>query len=358
MQFCPLRKSQFDVGARRLAANSMRTQARRVSRVLFWLAAVGVLSGCLGCAVGSEALRVRLAAMRVDPGQPQRTRFGALTLLSSFALKANDERFGGLSGLALDASGGTLFAVSDHGYGLSARLRHDASGRLTGVEGWTIEPLQTPQGEPVAGQLRDAEALVLESDGAWLVAFEQQHRIWRYPPAPTAFTAAPEALALPRTMSQAPVNGGIEGMTRLPDGRLLALTEKMRHADGGLQGWLLGGGRAASVSYRDADGFAPTDLAALSQGDVLVLERRFRLASGVAARLRCIPAAQLRPGGRLQGRELAHFQAPLVVDNFEGLAVRERSPEDVILYVISDNNYNFFQQTLLYQFRLRPPDCR
>ena len=330
----------------------------RVGRLLFWLAAVGLLSGCLGRASGSEAFRVRAGAMLVDPEQPQRTQFGALMLLSSFALKANDERFGGLSGLALDASGRTLVAVSDHGYGLSARLRHNAEGRLIGVEDWTIEPLKTPDGQPVEGRLADAEALAQDADGGWLVAFEQRHRIWRYPPALAVFAASPEILELPRHVLQAPANGGVEGLTRLPDGRLLALTEKLRRADGGLQGWLLDGGRAASVSYLDADGFAPTDLAALAQGDVLVLERRFRFASGVAVRLRCIPAEQLRPGGRLQGRELARLQAPLVVDNFEGLAVRERSPEDAMLYLISDNNYNFFQQTLLYQFRFRPSDCR
>lgn len=46
---------------------------------------------------------------------------------------------------------------------------------------------------------------------------------------------------------------------------------------------------------------------------------------------------------------------PLVIDNFEGLAVRELPRGGLLLYLISDDNFNFFQQTLLLQFRLDAP---
>ncbi len=312
--------------------------------------------GLVHTAGWAEALRVRTKAIEVDPERPGRTRFGALTLLSSFAFEADDKRFGGLSGVALDASGHTLFAVSDRGYGLSARLIHDRTGRLTGVRQWDIAPLKTPDGPRVKRRMIDAEAVVRERDGAWLVAFENRHRIWRYPPSPAAFAALPQSVQTPGELSRAPRNGGVESMTRLPDGRLLLLTEKFSNRDGSLKGWLLSEGRAAKVSYLVSDGFAPTDLAALSQGDVLVLERRFRPTSGVAMRLRCIPSHRLQPGARLHGRELVSLKTPLVIDNFEGLAVRESPQGGILLYVISDDNFNFFQQTLLLQFRLDLPD--
>ncbi len=324
-------------------------------RVLHWVVLVGLLGGCVTHTTGSEALRVEAKAVVVDPEQPGRTQFGALTLLSSFALKADDKRFGGLSGVALDAAGNTLYAVSDRGYGLSARLIHDTTGRLTEVDHWDITRLKTPSGQRVKRRLIDAEAIVQERDGAWLVAFENRHRIWRYPPSPKAFAALPEPVAIPRALSRAPRNGGMESMTRLPDGRLLVLTEAFRNADGSVKGWLLSEGEAAGVSYLTSDGFSPTDLAALTQGDVLVLERRYRPALGVAIRLRCIPGTQLRPGARLRGRELAHLNMSLVIDNFEGLAVRESPQGELLLYLISDDNYNFFQRTLLFQFRLDRP---
>lgn len=333
------------------------TKAIGAGRVLRWVVIVGLVAGCLARTTASEALRVRAKAMVVDPEQPGRTRFGALTLLSSFALEADDKRFGGLSGVALDTSGHILYAVSDRGYGLSARLVHDQTGRLTGVDHWDITPLKTPSGRRVKRRMIDAEALVRERDGAWLVAFENRHRIWRYPPSPKAFAALPEPVEVPGELSRAPRNGGVESMSRLPDGRLLLLTEKFRNADGSLKGWLLSEGQALGLSYLASDGFAPTDLAALSQGDVLVLERRFRLTSGVAIRLRCIPSRRIRPRARLRGRELASLNMPLVIDNFEGLAVRESPQGEIWLYLISDDNFKFFQQTLLLQFRLNLPGC-
>jgi hypothetical protein len=324
-------------------------------RILRWVVIVGLLAICLAHATESKALRVQAKAMVVDREQPGRTRFGALTLLSSFVLASEDKRFGGLSGAALDVTGRILYAVSDRGYGLSARLTHDQTGRLTGIDHWTIVPLKTPGGQRVKKHLIDAEALVREPDGSWLVAFENRHRIWRYPASPEAFSAWPEPFKVPGELSQAPSNGGLESMARLPDGRLLVLTEKFRNADGSLKGWLLAEGQAVRVSYLASDGFVPTDLAALSQGDVLVLERRFRPALGVAIRLRHIPGRQLRPEARLHGRELVSLNMPLVIDNFEALAVRESPQGEIWLYLIADDNFNFFQQTLLLQFHLHLP---
>ena len=329
--------------------------SKAIVMVLRGAVLAGLVSGCVTHTTGAEALRVRAKAVVVDPDQPERTRFGALTLLSSFALEANDKRFGGISGVALGADGNRLVAVTDRGYGLSARLIHDTTGRLTGMERWVITPLKTPDGKQVKRRLIDAEAVEQERDGAWLVAFENRHRVWRYPPSPEAFAALPEPVRMPPALSQAPRNGGLEAMTRLPDGRLLALTEKFQNADGSLKGWLISEGRAAGVSYLASDGFSPTDLAALSQGGVLVLERRFRPTSGVAIRLRYIPGKQLRPGARLRGRELVSLNMSLAIDNFEGLAVRESPQGEILLYMISDDNFNFFQQTLLWQFRLDLP---
>lgn len=325
-------------------------------QVVGWVVILCLLTGCFAQTVASsETLQVRVKAIEVDSDQPGRTRFGALTLLSSFVLDADDKRFGGLSGIALDTSGDTLFVVSDRGYGLSAALLHDQTGRLTGIDKWSMLRLKKPGGDQVKRRMIDAEAVVYERDGSWLVAFENRHRIWRYPPSPVAFAALPQPVPTPGELSGAPSNGGLESMTRLPDGRLLLLTEEFRNTDGSLKGWLLSEGRTASVSYLVADGFSPTDTASLPNGDVLVLERRFRPTSGVAMRLRHIPSDQLRPAARLSGRELVSLTMPLAIDNFEGLAVREWPGGGMLLYLISDDNFNFFQRTLLLQFRLDMP---
>ncbi len=339
----------------RSAANTVmaRIAAIGAGQVVSWVVVACLLTGCAAqTAASSETLQVRAKAIAVDPDQPSRTRFGELTLLSSFVFDANDKRFGGLSGIALDPSGDMLFAVSDRGYGFSAHLSHDQTGRLTGVGPWTMLPLKTPEGQQVRRRMIDAEAVVHERDGAWLVAFENRHRIWRYPPSAAAFAALPHPVPIPGELVRAPRNGGLEAMTRLPDGRLLLLTEEFRNADGSLKGWLLSEAETAQISYLASDGFAPTDVGVLPDGDVLVLERRFRPASGVAIRLRRIPYDQLLPGAHLSGRELMSLKMPLVIDNFEGLAVRTSPQGETLLYLISDDNFNFFQQTLFLQFRL------
>jgi hypothetical protein len=303
--------------------------------------------------VQADPLTVEAVPIVLDQSTPERTRFGQLTFLGGFVLRSTDERFGGLSGLALSADGTVLYAVSDYGYGVAVDLQHAADGRLTGFGDWNIHRLISLQGKPFRSKA-DAEALVRDQDGALLVAFEGRPRLWRYPPATPPFTALPQALPLPAELSQAPRNGGLEAVTRLPDGRLLLLTEEFANADGSLKGWLIHENNFSVLAYQPFKGFRPTDLAPLANGDVLVLERHYSILGGPAARLRRLPREHLRAGAVLQGQEIMRLELPLSVDNFEGLAVHEAAPIGTILYLVTDDNYSALQRTLLLQFRLDP----
>jgi len=133
---------------------------------------------------------VELVPIDVDPKRVERRTFGSLTLLSAFQLASKDKRFGGLSGLSISADG-SLYAVSDRGYWLSARMLLDPSGVLKDLAEWRIAPMLTTTKIPVSGRLRDAEALAQARDGSFLVAFEGFHRIWRYSPPPKTFESTP-----------------------------------------------------------------------------------------------------------------------------------------------------------------------
>lgn len=300
-------------------------------------------------------LVVEARPIALHPAAPAHTHVGNLTFLGGYQLRAADPRFGGLSGLALDPTGKMLYAVSDHGFGLSARLFHDANGRLVYMDRWEIVPLQTPAGQAVGRRRHDAEALIRDQDGSFLIAFEQTHHLWRYPPSPMPFTTPPQPLQVPNELIYAPANRGIEAMTRLPDGRLLLLTEQFKNPDGSCKGWLIGQEQMSPVAYVRRDGYLPTDLATLANGDLLLLERRYQPLLGVAARIRRITRASVQAGVQLEGVEIAHLQRPLSVDNFEGLAIYEGAETGTLLYLISDNNYNPLQRTLLLQFRLESP---
>jgi len=293
---------------------------------------------------------VELLPIELDTRNPERKEFGSLILLSAFQLRSRDSRFGGLSGLSV--GDGRLYAVSDRGYWASARMVIGSDGRLMDLVEWEIKTLLSPEGTPVSGLFTDAEALARAPDGSFLVAFEQVHRIWRYPPPPANFHSPPVLFAIPPEAAKAPTNGGLEGITFLPDGRLLALTEEFQNADGSFKGWLIDNGRFAELSYLPSDGFYVTDCAALSSGDVIVLERRYQLFGSWGARLKLVRAKSLRPEAKLIGEELLRLDPPLAVDNFEGVAVQEDPLNGTMIYVVSDDNFHPFQRTLLLQFHM------
>jgi hypothetical protein len=294
---------------------------------------------------------VELTAIDLDPKNPERKEFGRLTLLSAYELRSKDPRFGGLSGLSIGADG-RLYAVSDMGYWVSAQMIVDPEGKLLDLTDWAIQPILSTTGAPVRNPLHDAEGLARASDGSFLVAFENVHRIWRYPPPPLTFRSLPVPVPVPAEVARAPRNGGLEGITILPDGRLLALTEEFQNPDRSFKGWLIEGERFFEVSYLPSQGYQVTDCAALSNGDVIVLERRYVPLGILSARLTLVRGRNIQSGAKLMGEELLRLEYPLNVDNFEGVTVQEDPSNGTIIYIVSDDNYHPLQRTLLLQFRL------
>jgi hypothetical protein len=152
-------------------------------------------------------------------------------------------------------------------------------------------------------------------------------------------------------VSRPPSNSGVEALTVLADGRILALTEGFENADGSFKGWLIADGQSVELSYVPANGFRVTDCAALENGDVLILERRYVPFGILSARVTLVKADSLKPGARLAGKELLKLEQPLAAENYEAIAA-QRTPQGTIIFIVSDDNYGFFQQTLLLQFLL------
>jgi hypothetical protein len=321
------------------------------SSTLFSLCSLIVASsGCLAAPAPSESRLVNLEPFDVDSKNPERKQFGALTLLSAFQLQSKDRRFGGLSGLSIGQDG-KLYAVSDAGYWLSATIVVDPNGALKDLRDWQIAPLLMPDKTSVRRSWVDAEALARSADGSFLVGFEGRHRIWRYAPPPATIKSAPILVPTPDALARAPINGGIEALASLPDGKLLMLTEDFANSNGSLKGWLSSSGGFAEISYVPARGYSVTDCAALPNGNVIVLERRYRPLAIFSVRLALVDFKDLRPGAKLTGKELLRLEQPLAVENFEAVAV-QRTTRGTVIYLVSDDNYNPFQQTLLLQFLL------
>jgi len=314
--------------------------------LIVWLPACGK---SYPLSVASE-LRVELVPVEIDSRNPRRVDFDRLRLMSAFQLHSADSRFGGLSGLAIGADG-RLYAVSDRGFWFSALMRVDATGRLLNLSDWRVANLLTPEMTPVGKLVNDAEALARAPDGSFIVAFEQLHRLWRYLPPPKTFSSAAAPVWIPSEISKAPRNGGLEAIGILADERILAIAEEFANRDGSVKAWLIHNGRSAELSYARSDGFSPSDATVLKNGDVLVLERRFRWVNYFSARLKLVKGRDLRPGAKIVGEELLRLDTPLTVDNFEGVAAMETS-DGTVIFLVSDDNYFSLQSTLLFQFLL------
>jgi hypothetical protein len=324
--------------------------------LLLLLLAVFLFAWFVACAKYSRSsaaaggFRVQLQPVELDLDDPQRVEFDRLKFLGAFELRSSDARFGGLSGLAI-GSDGRFYAVSDRGFWLSAQIYLHANGRLSGFTDWHIAPLLGPAKSQVNSRLTDAEGLAQAPDGSFLVSFEHVHRIWRYPGPPKTFQSAAIPIRLPNEILEAPANGGLEAICARPDGRILAIAERLENTDGSFKAVLIKNGDWDHLSYIAPAGFHASDAVGLRNGDVLVLERRHNLPLRFSARLALIKANDIRPGAALKGEEVVRVEPPLRTDNFEGIAVKETT-DGTMIFLISDDNFFPFQRTLLLQFLL------
>ncbi|WP_119421049.1 esterase-like activity of phytase family protein [Desertibaculum subflavum] len=316
-----------------------------------------VLLVALAALAGMPAVAERVAITSVpvplDGDRPERQGVGRLTYLAGYELKAVHEGWGGFSDLELAADGAELRAVADQGFYLSLAIALDAEGRLLAPDRADLARLIGLDGQPLGGKRgADAEATARLDDGSLVIAFEQRHRLVRYPPGQPPTATRPVPFPAPGRLSRLPPNGGIEALAALPQSRLLALAEDPLEGETEGAAWLQDAAGWHRLTVRRSLLFRPTAAALLPGGDVLLLERRFTLIGGVAARLSRIPAGTIRPGAALVPEPLAELASPLTVDNFEGIAIGRGPRGETLVYLISDDNTNMLQRTLLLQFRL------
>lgn len=308
-------------------------------------------------ASGGEPLDLRQRGIALDPSNPSKTEFGSLTFLGGLELSSDHPRFGGLSSIVLRNGGRLLLAVSDRGAWVSFEPILE-KGRLAGVRRAAIAPMRSLSGEPVAGRERDAEAVVALDSGAVLVGFEREHRIWRYDLAPEAplrsiYQAKPVPMPVPGGVRRASRNSGIEAMTALPNGGVLALIETPLGHRNAIPGWVMSNRGVYALTYRKTPQFRVTDLALLPDGDLLLLERRpSPMFGGPSARLSRLDSRELRPGAKLESQEIAALEGKLNLENLEGVAVDRTEKGEVLIYLVSDDNFDPRQRTLLLLFRL------
>ncbi|MGE5148188.1 MAG: esterase-like activity of phytase family protein [Candidatus Eiseniibacteriota bacterium] len=327
-------------------------------RLIVALAAL-VLAAGLSSAAFANPVEISAQPLPLSADRPAEMRVGRLDYRGGLALSAADRRFGGFSALSLSRDGSELLALTRRGSWLKAKLRYDKDGRLIGIGEGEMGALVGTDGRPLRRTLAKAMAAI---PAGVLVAFGDTHRLWLYPAGDPPFGHKPAAFRQPPGLSDAPRNGGISALTRLNDGRILTIAEKLpapgKEGAKANAAWVGGAPGWRTLSYQRTEAYLPTDAATLPpatrwEGGVVVTERSFNIVDGYSVRLALVPFDQIRPGHRMVATELARFKRPLTLDNADGIAARRGPNGETLLYVITNDNYSPVQRTLLQMFELK-----
>jgi hypothetical protein len=306
--------------------------------------------------------RIAIAAEPIealDNRDPGRRTFGLLEYRGGLVLTSKFKEFGGISAIRVAANGADFVAASDKAWWLRGRITY-AGKRPTGIADAEMAPMLAANGRTLydAHRWYDSEAIA-QDGGTLYVALERVHRILRFDYGRDGLKARGRPIPVPAAMRKLPSNRGIEGMVFVPRGRplggtLIALSERALDRAGDHLGFLIGGPRPGVFTVARRGDFDISDAALLPGGELLVLERKFGWTTGLFVRIRRMSIAGLKPDIRLDGPVIFEADLGQQIDNMEGLSVH-RANGEIVLTLISDNNFSVLQRTLLLQFTLAEP---
>ncbi|MEO1964210.1 esterase-like activity of phytase family protein [Hyphomonas sp.] len=292
-------------------------------------------------AVPSVPLAIRAHAIDLGPADDVARRLpeGAV-FAGGWELTADNASFGGLSDLAVDTDGDLLAVVDD---GAFVRIgmadgAPDGSGDLTYMLG---EDGQLLQGKSMG----DAEGLVVRNSLA-IVSFERTHRISAFA-LETCGAAAREApiSRLPSTYAGRLIdeNRGAEALAIKPEGNILfgyETVERGRSPIGAVTG-LNSAGWTDEMAPNPA-GYAFVGFDAARIGDADETFWLFRSYDPIRGNRNVVSWQD--------GAKEIELTRPLAVDNYEGITVQDLGNGVARVWIISDDNFNPQQRTLLLAF--------
>lgn len=339
-------------------------QSRRATRLagasLLILSAFATLTGLAAIGVHAEDLTVTSLPVNTFLSARVGERVQGLVWRGGMEMQSQEDTFGGLSGIGFTGPNQKLVMVSDRGNFVSGQLLYDDQVRPIGLIGVRIEPIQNSKGaELPRAYTRDAEAMaVVTRNGqpaAVRVGFENLTRVADFALVDGRPQGAARDVSIPKWLSDTRTNETLEAVCIAPPaspvaGSTLLLTEGIMTDEGEHAAYLLGKNDKGPLSYISGSGTNPTDCAFLPDGDLLVLERGVALLA-FKMRLVRIPAAEVKPGAHLRGEPLLQTTGG-DIDNMEGLAVHTAPDGSTRITIISDNNFNDWERSLLFEFSL------
>jgi hypothetical protein len=291
-----------------------------------------------------------------DPRDHSHLRFGSLEYRSGLVLTSGFPGFGGLSAIRLDAKGERFTSLSDKGTWFTGRIVY--SGReMSGLADVEAAPMLGADGRPITTRgWFDSESLAFDGSIAY-VGLERVNQVLRFDFSKGGTRARGEVVPLPLAARKLPFNKGLEALVFVPKGMplagtLIAISERGLDASGNLIAFLIGGQTPGQFSVCRTENFDVSDAVLLAPGDLLILERKFSLLSGIGIRIRRIPLTSVMPGAVVNGPSIFNADLGQEIDNMEGIDLHVTEEGDTVLTMVSDDNFSLIQRTLLLQFTL------
>ncbi len=314
------------------------------------------------CPGGGACMRVQPVSL--DPRNARRARVGALRWLSGARLTLiGSSRLTGVSGVdaalidpdSLHAQPvARMSAVTDEGDLIVFSAR--SNGAVAGAS-VSVVALTGPDGRPLAGKAQaDAEGITLDPAGGFHVAFERDHRVWRY--GRPADSGSYRAWAVEAPRARLPENAGFEGLALLP---LAGRTVLAVGAEDG-RVWFCGIApeRGCTLAFSrggPAAGFQLTGLDHLpGTADLVAVYRAYDPFRGMRTIVARLHTGVTGPRRRIE--TLARLERPLAHGNFEGVAALENGRGGWTLYLVSDDGFPRGSPTLLLTFDYTPSAAR
>jgi len=359
-----------DVGVLKGLHWAARMIARALARLIALVVLAALVSACATEVPAApslvNAITISYESHRLSERGEEIDRVGRLIYRGGLRLASPDPRFGGWSGLVVSADGRRLLSQSDDAHWFRADIVYDRHGDLAGLKNAELADMRDLDGQRMSKSRGDAEGLAPLSpagpDGAVLTSFEQKARVLCYQTG-RSLDAFPIPVAMPKEVAVGDNNRGLEGLAMLDAHTIFAVMESPHDDSPDMDAWLVCYPRPASCAQAGMLHVAlhpPYHISDAAMGPdgkhLYILERRFLGPfGGLAIALREIDTNAVKPGARLEGKEVAQFDTSTAMDNMEGISLRRGVDGKTYVYMISDDNYHHtLQRTLLLMFELEP----
>lgn len=320
------------------------------------LIAALLLAGCSQSS-GDEPMLAQWRAVEVTatPIALGVEEVGRLRFRGGLVLSSDDSVFGALSGFEVLDNNRALF-LNDDAEWFEARLVLDESGALTGFTDVRYAVMRDERGEFFSydDNTADSEGLTQLLDGRFAASFEGTQTIQIFDmnrDGPFGPSSVGPRLAGTGVL---PRNAGLEAIATAADGSLVVGAEGSGLASTPIWRVRLDATEPTPplIQFPLAPGYSLTALDRAPDGGFIALERFYAPIIGARAKIAYFPASALDSGAEVVPgvEELATLAPPMAIDNFEGIAAARMPDGATRIYIVSDDNYNRHQRTILYAF--------